>query len=163
MTGRSPRRKLAVNRLREQPNLDHAAVDRFLEDNDVPIIEGDRATFVYRGEAEDVCLAHRVLGVHPDLPLRRLENTDLWYVVLELPTGSRVEYQYRVTYHGGDTEQVNDWRNPRVAHSPVGSSSVCHAYGYEVPDWTQPQKETRPGSIVHIDVPSRALRRTSSA
>lgn len=160
MTGLPPRRKLAINRLRERRGLDHVAVDRFLERHDVPIIEGDRATFVYRGPADEVRLVHRVVGVPPGVPLRRVENTDLWYVVLELPAGSRVEYQFEVV-HDGERVQMNDWRNPRVAHSPVGSSSVCHAHGYEVPAWTQPDKDSRPGRLVQVDVHSRALRRTS--
>jgi len=160
MSGAPPRRKLAINRFRERRDLDHAAVDRFLERQDVPIIEGDRATFVWRGEADEVRLVHRVVGVPPGLRLRRIEKTDLWYVVLELPAGSRVEYQYAVVRHG-HTEQLNDWRNPRVAHSPVGSSSVCHASGYEVPDWSRPDKDARPGSLVQLDVTSRALRRSS--
>src|SRR5262249_47308213 len=49
--------------------------------------------------------------------------------------------------------------NPRVAHSPVGSSSVCYARGHEIPDWTQPDPEARPGSLADLSVSSRALRR----
>ena len=39
---------------------------------------------------------------------------------------------------GGHRERVNDPLNPRLAHSPVGSSSVCYAHGHEIPDWTRP-------------------------
>src|SRR5262249_18358818 len=55
--------------------------------------------------------------------------------------------------------RINDPLNPRLAHSPLGSSSVCYARGYEVPEWTQPDPESRPGSLVELTVPSRALRR----
>ena len=41
----------------------------------------------------------------------------------------------------------------------MGSSSVCYARGHEVPDWTQPDPEARPGSLADMVVPSRALRR----
>jgi enterochelin esterase family protein len=41
----------------------------------------------------------------------------------------------------------------------VGSSSVCYSRGYEVPEWTRPDPEARPGSLVDLVVPSRALRR----
>ena len=41
----------------------------------------------------------------------------------------------------------------------VGSSSVCYARGHEIPDWTQPDPEARPGSLAEFPVPSRALRR----
>ena len=79
-------------------------------------------------------------------------------VVLELPEGSRVEYQLEVV-RGGQRERINDPLNPRLAHSPVGSSSVCYAHGHEIPDWTVFDPEARPGSLVDMVVPSRALRR----
>jgi enterochelin esterase family protein len=133
-------------------------VDRFLARHEVPIVEGTRVTFVYRGEADEVFLIHRIFGLPDHLPLRRLHGTDLWYVVLELPEGSRVEYQLEVA-RDGRREQVNDPLNPKLAHSPVGSSSVCYAAGHQVPDWTQPDPEARPGTLADMVMPSRALRR----
>ena len=151
-------RKLAINRLRERRPLDAAVVDRFLARFEVPIVEGARCTFLYRGEADEVFLIHRIFGLPDHLPLRRVRGTDLWYVVLELPEGSRVEYQLEVV-RGGQRERINDPLNPRLAHSPVGSSSVCYAHGHEIPDWTRFDPEARPGSLVDMVVPSRALRR----
>jgi enterochelin esterase-like enzyme len=150
--------KLAINRLRERRPLDAAAVDRFLARNQVPIVEGPRCTFLYRGEADEVFLVHRIFGLPDHMAMRRLHGTDLWYVVLELPEGSRVEYQLEVS-RGGQRERMNDPLNPHLAHSPVGSSSVCYAYGHVVPDWTMPDPDARPGSLVDMVVPSRALRR----
>jgi enterochelin esterase-like enzyme len=150
--------KLAINRLRDRKPLDAAAVDRFLRRQEVPIIEGPRCTFLYRGEADEVFLIHRIFGLPDHLPLRRLHGTDLWFLVLELPSGSRVEYQLEVA-RGGRRERINDPLNPRLAHSPVGSSSVCYAYGHEIPDWTVFDPEARAGSLVDMVVPSRALRR----
>jgi enterochelin esterase family protein len=158
MSGPAVRRKLAINRLRDRRPLDQAAVDRFLARHEVPIVEGTRVTFVYRGEADEVFLIHRIFGLPDHLPLRRLHGTDLWYVVLELPEGSRVEYQLEVA-RDGRREQVNDPLNPKLAHSPVGSSSVCYAAGHQVPDWTQPDPEARPGTLADMVMPSRALRR----
>jgi enterochelin esterase-like enzyme len=161
MTGASPpatRRKLAINRLRERRSLDVGAVDRFLRRHEIPIVEGTRCTFLYRGDADEVQLVHRTVGLPEQIPLRRLRDTDLWYVVVELPDGSRIEYQLELR-HGDAWQRVNDPLNPRLAHSPVGSSSVCYAYGYEIPQWTQPNEESRPGKLVHLVVPSRALRR----
>jgi enterochelin esterase-like enzyme len=152
------RRKLAINRLRDRRPLDSAAVDRFLARHEVPVVEGARCTFLYRGEADEVFLIHRIFGLPDHLPLRRLHGTDLWYVVLELPEGSRVEYQLEVV-RGERRERVNDPLNPRLAHSPMGSSSVCYARGHEIPDWTRPDPEARTGSLTDLVVPSRALRR----
>jgi enterochelin esterase-like enzyme len=150
--------KLAINRLRERRPLDAAAVDRFLARNEVPVVEGARCTFLFRGEADQVLLVHHIFGLPGPMPLRRLRGTDLWFLVLELPEGSRVEYQLEVV-RSGHRERFNDPLNPRLAHSPVGSSSVCYAHGHVVPDWTQPDPEARPGSLVDMMVPSRALRR----
>ncbi|MGH3157515.1 MAG: alpha/beta hydrolase-fold protein [Streptosporangiaceae bacterium] len=152
------RRKLAINRLRERRPGGPAAIDRFLARNEVPIVEGSRCTFLYRGEADAVSVVHRTFGLPDHLPLRRLHGADLWYAVLELPEGSRIEYQIEVTW-GDHTERMNDPLNPKLAHSPVGSSSVCYAHGHEIPEWTQPDPESRPGALAELVVPSRALRR----
>ena len=158
MSGPAVSRKLAITRLRERKPGDPAVIDRFLARHDVPIVEGVHCTFLYRGEADEVHLIQRTFGLPDRIPLRRLYRTDLWYVVIELPEGSRIEYQLEVA-RGGQRERVNDPLNPRVAHSPLGSSSVCYARGYEVPEWTRPDPEARPGSLVDLTVPSRALRR----
>ena len=158
VTGPAVSRKLAINRLRERRPAEPAVIDRFLARHDVPIVEGARCTFLYRGEADQVSLVHRAVGLPEHIPLRRLYLTDLWYVVVELPEGSRFEYQLEVA-RGDQRQRINDPLNPRLAHSPVGSSSVCYARGYEVPEWTRPDPESRPGSLVDLKVPSRALRR----
>jgi enterochelin esterase family protein len=158
VSGPAVSRKLAITRLRERRPGDPAVIDRFLARHDVPIVEGARCTFLYRGEADEVHLVQRTFGLPDRIGLRRLYGTDLWYVVIELPEGSRIEYQLEVA-RGDRRERVNDPLNPRLAHSPLGSSSVCYARGYEVPDWTRPDPAARPGSLVDLTVPSRALRR----
>ena len=121
-------------------------------------MEGDRCTFLWRGEADAVHLVHRITGLPDRLPLRRLWGTDLWSVVLELPTGSRVNYQIEVR-RGEHVESGNDPLNPKVSYSPVGTSSVCFANGYTTPEWTEPDPDARPGALTELVVPSRALRR----
>jgi Domain of unknown function (DUF3327) len=114
---------LAIDELRGSSPLENGAVDRFLTRHEVPIVEGARCTFLYRGAADEVFLNHRIFGRADHLPLRRLDGTDLWYLVMELPEGSRVEYQLEVA-RGGQCQQVNDPLNPRLARSPLGSSSI---------------------------------------
>lgn len=155
-----PRRKLAVNRLRERAaQLDGPAIDRFLERHQVPIVEGAKCTFLWRGHADEVWLRHRILGLPPGIAFRRIGDTDLWYVTVELPERSRVEYQIEIK-RGEHWEQFNDPLNPRVARSPVGSSSVCHAVGYRTPDWVHHDPDARPGELVGVSIRSQALRRT---
>jgi enterochelin esterase family protein len=158
VSGPAVSRKLAITRLRERRTRDPAVIGRFLARYPAPIVEGSRCTFLYRGEADEVHLVHRTVGLPERIGLRRLHGTDLWYVVIELPEGSRFEYQLEVA-RGGQRERINDPLNPHLAHSPVGSSSVCYSRGYEVPEWTRPDPEARPGSLVDLVVPSRALRR----
>jgi len=155
---RSPTRRLAINRLRDRKPLDAAAVDRFLARHEVPIVEGPRCTFLYRGQADEVFLAQRIVGLPERLPLRPLRGTDLWYLVLELPEGSRVNYQLEIR-HGDHLEQINDPLNEKLSYSPVGTSSVCFGHGYESPEWTVPNPDARPGELVDLTVRSRALRR----
>lgn len=157
------RRRLAINRLRDRRPLDEGAIDRFLaRQRQVPIVEGAKCTFLYRGDADEVFVRHRIVNQPQRVPMRRVGATSLQYAVIELPAGSRVEYQLEVR-HGEHVEQVNDPLNARVAHSPVGSSSVCHATGYVTPDWIEPDPDARPGEIHDLVVPSRALRRESHA
>ena len=158
LSGPRTTHKLAINRLRERRPLEPGVIDRFLARHEVPIVEGVRCTFLYRGEADEVFVVHRVFGLPDHLALRRLRGTDLWYVVLELPEGSRVEYQLEVV-RGDYRERINDPLNPKLAHSPVGSSSVCYARGHEIPDWTRYDPDARPGTLTDLVVPSRALRR----
>lgn len=154
--------QLAVHRLRARRPLDESAIDRFLQHHQVPIVEGEKCTFVYRGEADEVWVRHQIVGQPQRVPMRRLANTSLWFVILELPAGSRVEYQLEVR-RGDHHEQGNDPLNPHVANSPVGSSSVCQATGYVVPDWVHPDPDARPGEIIDLTVQSSALRRRSES
>lgn len=150
--------KLAINVLRKRPHLDEAAVDAFLDGREVPIVEGSRCTFLYRGEVDAVAVQHRIVNQPQHVPMRRLEGTTLWYATIELPAQSRVEYQLEVRA-GTAVRTINDPLNPHVAHSPVGSSSVAQAAGYEVPAWVLPQPETRPGELLDFPLASKALRR----
>jgi enterochelin esterase-like enzyme len=149
--------RLAINRLRAG-RPDDAALDRFLSRHEVPIVEGDRCTFLWRGEADAVHLALRIVGLPDRIPLRQLRETNLWYAVLELPGGSRINYQLEVR-RGTDVECGNDPLNGKLSYSPVGTSSVCFAHGYRTPDWTSPDPDARPGELVELVVQSRALRR----
>jgi enterochelin esterase-like enzyme len=153
----SPRR-LAINRLKDRKPLDAAAIDRFLARHEVPIVEGSRCTFLFRGEADEVFVVQRIVGLPELLPLRRLRDTDLWYLVLDLPEGWRINYQLEIR-RGDVVERTNDPLNEKLSYSPVGTSSVCFAHGYETPEWTMPDPEARPGELVELTVPSRALRR----
>jgi enterochelin esterase family protein len=147
---------LAINQLTGHPPADAATVDSFLARHEVPIVEGRYCTFVYRGEADEVRLVLRIVGLPGRLSMRRLPGTDVWYGVLDVPDGSRLDYQIE-TRRGDQVVRVNDPLNPRHSYGPLGSSSVCFAHGYDTPDWTRPDPEARPGELTDLVVDSRAL------
>ena len=60
-----------------------------------------------------------------------------------------MEYQLEVA-HGEYHERINDPLNRRLAHSPVGSSSVCYATGYEVRSGPIRTRKPRPGTLVDL-------------
>ena len=147
---------LAINQLTEHPPADAATVEAFLARHQVPIVEGRYCTFIYRGEADEVRLVQRIVGLPGRLPMRRLPGTDVWHGVLDLPEGSRLDYQIE-TRRGDQVGCGNDALNPRRSHGPLGTSSVCFAHGYSTPEWTQPDPEARPGELTELVIDSRAL------
>ena len=136
--------RLAVNQLQQQGTVDEATVDRFLTGREVPIVEGRHCTFLFRGEADEVYLAQRILGLPSRLPMRRVAGTALWYVVLRVPQRSRINYQIEVR-RGEHVERFNDPLNPKHSHSPFGAISVCFAFGYITPEWTFPDLDAARG------------------
>jgi len=121
-------------------------VDAFLAGREFPLVEDGRVTFVFRGEADDVHLRHWVFGLPSSVPLARVRGTDLWYHVLELPEGSRVEYKLEVT-RGREVQWIQDPLNPHLARDPFGANSVAHGPGYEVPAWTHPDPAAAEGTL----------------
>ncbi len=150
--------RLAINQLQQQDTVDEAAVDRFLTQHEVPIVEGRQVTFLFRGKADEVHLSQRILGLPSRLAMQRLPGTTLWYIVLKVPEGSRINYQIEVR-RGDDLDRFNDPLNPKLSHSPFGTSSVCFAYGYTTPEWTFPDPSAAPGELIDLVVESPALGR----
>ena len=149
--------RLAVNQL-QQGFVDEAAVGRFLAGREVPIVEGRHCTFLFWGEADEVHLAQRILGLPNRLPMRRVAATTLWYVVLKVPEGSRINYQIEVR-RGDHVERFNDPLNPKLSHSPFGAISACFSSQYTDPEWTFPDPDAAPGELTEFLVESPALQR----
>jgi enterochelin esterase-like enzyme len=149
--------RLAINQL-QRAGVDEVMVDRFLAEHDVPIVEGRHVTFLFRGEADEVYLAQRILGLPHRLAMRRISGTTLWFIVLKVPAGSRINYQLEVR-RGDNIERFNDPLNPKLSHSPFGAASVCFAYGYTTPEWTFHDPSAAPGELIELLVESRVLER----
>jgi enterochelin esterase family protein len=89
-------------------------------------------------------------------PFRRVDGTDLWYLTLEIPEKSRIEYKIERTL-GADREWMMDPLNERIARDPYGANSVFHGKGYEEPQWALHDDEAREGRIEQITVPSSSV------
>jgi enterochelin esterase family protein len=144
---------LAIREVESAAASDPGAVERFLSTHTFPIIEGTKITFVHHGPADRVSLVHWIFGLPGSQPFTRIEGTDLWYLVLEIPPESRVEYKLEL-HHGDKRRLIHDPLNPLLAHDPFGANSVCHASGYSVPEWTIHDPDARPGSIEQLVVQS---------
>jgi enterochelin esterase-like enzyme len=132
---------------------DASKVDAFVRGRKFPIVEGASVTFVWVGAAEGVSLVHWIYGLERSSPLSRVPATDLFYLTLEIPERSRVEYKLEVR-RDGKTEWVLDPLNPNRAHDPYGANSVLQSAGYERPPWTNPEPTARPGSLEPLIVES---------
>ena len=148
----------AFRRFAEKPSLSREEVDAFLAGQAVPIVEGSNCTFLWRGEADEVRLRHWIFGLASAQPFIRLIGTDLWFITMELPKKSRVEYKIEVQ-RGDRIELQQDSLNPMLARDPFGANSVVTGTGYEVPDWVRFDPEARPGNLEERIVRSPAMRR----
>lgn len=134
------------------------AVNAFIAGHQFPIVEGPSVTFVYRGEAEVIHLKHWVFGLPSSQSLTRIEGTDLWYLIVDIPPGSRIEYKLEVV-RGGHGEWRQDPLNPNRARDPFGANSVAHGTGYRVPEWIHPDPESALGTMDEVGFESRQFGR----
>ena len=81
-------------------NPDAHALDQFLGSHTFPLLDGRTCTFVFRGAANAVFLQHMIFGLPSRQPFTRLMGTDLWYLSLDLPENSRVEYKFEIARDG---------------------------------------------------------------
>jgi enterochelin esterase-like enzyme len=154
----SGKNRLAINQLQQQRWVDEATVDDFLGSHEVPIVEGRNCTFLFRGEADEVYLAQRIVGLPSRMPMRKVADSTLWYVVLKVPEGSRINYQIEVK-RGDHIERFNDPLNSKLSHSPFGAISVCFSSGYVNPEWTFLDPDAPTGVLTEMVVQSHALER----
>jgi len=146
--------KPAIQQLTETGPPTPSELEAFLERHRFPIVEGTHVTFVYRGEADSVHLRNWIFGLPSSQPFARIEGADLWYLTMELPERSRVEYKIELR-RGDDRQWIRDPLNPDLAHDPFGANSVCHGAGYREPFWVAEDAEARPGTFETLSVDSR--------
>ena len=101
-------------------------------------------------------LGHWLFGTAAAREMERIPGSDLWFLTLDLPAESRVEYRFQ-RVRGADAEWILDPLNERTVRDPFGVWSVCHGQGYERPEWTEPDPLVGEGDISFTEVRSRAF------
>jgi enterochelin esterase-like enzyme len=145
-----------IRQLEQMSPLKRHQIDGFIADSRFPLIEPMAATFVYRGEADAVYLRRWMHGATDGMPLERLDGTDLWHLRIPVPKGARLEYKFDVV-RDGTGAWINDPLNPEVATDPFGANSVCRAFGYATPAWSQRDPSAPSGTIDTLRVQSTAF------
>ena len=145
-----------VEALYREGSPDPEAVNNFIQQNQFPLVEPGRVTFVYRGQADEVHLRSWIAGLNTAQPLEPLEGSDLWALTMELPEKSRFEYKFEVVTNG-EKQLVLDDLNGVLAHDSFGANSVCQGYGYERPGWSLHDPAARSGSLTTLKIASRSF------
>lgn len=145
-----------VHEIETRARMGPRAINALLEGRKFPVVEGRTVTFVFRGNVDEVRLRHWIHGLPQAQPFHRVPGTDLWFLAVDVPDGSRMEYKLEVV-EGNEHRLVQDPLNDQVALDPYGVNSVVYTSGYVVPDWSLPDPEARPGEIVEREVDARAF------
>jgi enterochelin esterase family protein len=146
----------AIQALVRAGSPDTAAIERFIRAHRFPIVEGRRVTFLFHGDADSVQFRHFIFGLPALQPMRRIGDSRAWYLTVELPESSRVEYKIERIL-GAERELLMDPLNENVAHDPYGANSVAYGHGYITPEWTQVDPEARPGAFEEVSFASRVF------
>ncbi len=141
-----------IDALRADPS--HA--DRFLAENEFPLVEGRVVTFAFRGHADEVLLRHWIHGLPSSQAFERVAGTDLWLLTIDLPERSRVEYKLEIA-QGRQRRLSQDPLNPHLARDPYGANSVVHSDGHSVPDWIHEDHEARKGELREHQIQSQVF------
>ncbi len=135
-------------------HADPAAVDRFVDGHQFPLVEPGKAIFLFRGQADAIHLRPMIAGFPGPHSFDRLNGHDLWYLQLPLPDGARLEYKLEVQWDH-HANWVNDPLNPLTSSNPFGTNSVCRGFGYQVPDFATVHSGTPTGTFSDLFIDSR--------
>lgn len=117
-----------------------SAVDAFLEEvESFPIVEGEWAHFVYRGDEQVVGIAGDMVGERDPFEMVKVPGTDLFYFSSKLPRDAEVSYAF---YPEATEQGVLDPLNPRTTFWPREGSEFdleMHLYSrFRMPDAETP-------------------------
>ena len=139
-------------RQREAAGLPPALVERLKRATASPVIEGDGATFVYRGAANRVEVAGDFTGWSAGQHvMRQLPGTDIKYVTLRFAPETRAEYKIIA-----DGEWILDPLNPGKNSNGVGGfNSSLTMPGYRPSEYAVEATAQQRGTLESLEVASR--------
>ncbi len=133
-----------LNKLaRATPSDRKGMVDAFMASNkSFPVVEKDKVTFIYRGNAHDVAVAGDMIGVALEASMGRVEGTDLFHYTMTVESDARLNYKLIADY-----EEILDPLNPRSATTSVVGKDMELNFGpgnyemswFSMPDWRAPE------------------------
>ena len=156
--GSKPLQSASVDKTKPDPN-DKKFVEQ-LTNSASPIINGQWATFVYRGDAREV----ELVGEMTDWERRGLKFTSLAgagikYYSMQFPADARIEYKIIV-----DQQWMLDQLNANKKDNGVGGeNSYLLMPRYKATDYTRERKGAKRGRIEPLDLPADAQGRKRTA
>jgi outer membrane protein assembly factor BamB len=123
-----------------------AVVDQYFSSaKQFPVVESpDHVHFVYRGEATDMAISGDMIGSLREVPMQRIEGTDVFYYSTQLEPDAQVLYRFFRNYD----EQIAD---PKVKNQTVdrrGSPlSIFSMPGFKEPEFLREAPADKKGKI----------------
>ncbi|MEA1986974.1 MAG: alpha/beta hydrolase-fold protein [Candidatus Marinimicrobia bacterium] len=101
-------------------NKKEKIINKFLSNNEIPIIEDREAHFIYYGKAENVKLAGDINGWNDSsINFLQVDGTNLFYYTMELNPFARIDYKLIVN----NKKWILDPLNPNTIRGGFGSNS----------------------------------------
>lgn len=139
----------ALSTALDAASSDPAALDalwtRLVRAGQVPFIAGDTVVFLYKGAGDAVAWRGDFTGwsQHPDLPGRRVGNSDLWLLAQNFPQDARVEY--KIVIDG--KHAILDPANALQQEGGIEIRSVVAMPDYRFSPYTTPDPKLPAGTL----------------
>lgn len=148
-----------AKQLMREPDRQRELLKKFTSQHQFPIVNNQRATFFYWNDAptDSIYLLHWVYGLESRQEFKRLPSSNAFWLSIDLPYTSRVEYKYEIQ-RGDNRYWSRDPHNDTQAFDPFGSNSVCSMPGYTDPEWAQSDIRARKGKLEEFTIQSKAFK-----
>jgi len=124
----------------------NAVADKFFAaEKQFPVVEWpDHVHFVYRGEATDMAISGDMIGSLREVPMQRIQGTDVFYYSAQLEPDAQVLYRFFRNYD----EQIADPKHDNKTVDRRGSPlSIFSMPGFKAPDFLGEAPADKKGKI----------------